>query len=93
MTATSACGITIELAAGVAHARDVGDVEHRAGADEAAIAERAREQRGSTVERPRRIERHLEDAKAFAGERAGDGGDLVGRDAAQHGDQNGSGDR
>ena len=72
--------------AGVADARDVGDVDDGAGTDEAVVAMPLREQRDRR-ERARRIERHLEHAEARLEQRAGDAGDLLGRDAAQHRDQ------
>ena len=83
----SACGITISLPAGVAHPRDVVDRDHGARADEAALAELSASARNAMSNGSRRIERHLEHAKAAVDERAADRRDLLRRDAAQHGDE------
>ena len=62
------------------------DRRDRSRADETALAE-FRRQRRDRFERPRRIERHFENAETVRDQRRADGGNLVGRDAAQHRDQ------
>src|SRR5690349_21709993 len=74
-----------QLSAGIAHARDVDGVEHRSRTDQALLAMTLREA-AYRFERPRRVERHLEDAEAFRAQRVGNRVDFVGRDAAQHRD-------
>ena len=89
--AGSACGVTISRPPARAMSATCASRHHRAGADQQAGAEVAR-QRGDAVERVGRVQRHLDDGDAGLFQRGGDGLDFMRLHAAQDGDQRAAGE-